>query len=311
MIAFISNFASRIRYIAYLLSAPSELVTYVLRCPSIGRFVSDEKAITILYQIRFGKKINLKNPKTFNEKVLWLTLNDRKNVYSKMVDKYEAKQFILDAIGGNLTPDTYQVCNSFDEIDFSNLPSRYVIKTTHDSGSVILVTEKSPLDLAKAKHVIERSLRNNYFWFSREWVYKNVLPRVIVEEYIETDNLFPTDYKFYCFNGRPKMCLVVSGRESKAKMNFVDLKYDKLPFSKKRYSPSDILPEQPACWDEMIQYAKELSKNVPFLRVDFFCDSKGKCLVGELTFVPSSGLIPFDNPKHDRLIGEWLDLSNK
>lgn len=237
-------------------------------------------------------------------------MNDRKDVYSKMVDKYEAKQFILNAIGDNLTPDTYQVCNSFDEIYFSNLPSRYVIKTTHDSGSVILVTEKYPLDLAKARHVIERSLGNNYFWFSREWVYKNVPPRVIVEEYIETDNLFPTDYKFYCFSGKPKMCSVVSGRESKAKMNFVDLKYNKLPFSQ-RYSSSDILPEQPACWDEMIQYAKELSKNVPFLRVDFFCDSKGKCLVGELTFVPSSGLIPFDNPKHDRLIGEWLDLSNK
>lgn len=201
-----------------------------------------------------------------------------------------------------------QICNSFDEIDFSKLPQRYVIKTTHDSGSVVLVTELRPLEKERAQRIIERSLKNNYYWFSREWVYKNVPHRVIVEEYIETDNIFPADYKFYCFNGIPKMCAVVSGRESKVKMDFVDLRYNRFPF-RQRYDISTVIPPQPACWNEMIEYASKLSSNIPFLRVDFFCNKADRCLVGELTFVPSSGLIPFDNHNNDMEIGQWLDIT--
>ena len=233
-----------------------------------------------------------------------------------MADKYEAKLFVnnrlkdlykeIDRIE-NITPKTLQICKSFDDINFKILPSRYVIKTTHDSGSVILVSEDRPLIYNQAKQIIERSLKNNYYWYSREWVYKNIVPRVIVEEFIETISLFPVDYKFYCFNGTPKMCAIISGREGKPKMDFVNLKYERLPY-KQRYNNSERLPVKPKCWNEMINFSEELSKDIPFLRVDFLSKKNGDCLVGELTFYPSSGLIPFDNPEHDIEIGKWLKL---
>lgn len=284
----------------------------LLRSKFPGHYLSDRFVIKSLFRLRFGETINLDSPRTFNEKILWLTLNDRKDIYTKMADKYEAKLFVERVLGGgnSLTPKTFQICGSFDEIDFDSLPLRYVVKTTHDSGSVVIVTECKPMNKIIARKKIERSLKNNYYWFSREWVYKNIPPRVIVEEYIETDNIFPTDFKFYCFNGVPKMCAVVSGRESKAKMDFVDLMYERLPF-RQRYENSTIIPLQPKCWPTMIKIAAKLSHNVPFLRVDFFCDNLGRCLVGELTFVPSSGLIPFDNPDNDKEIGKWLDIKKQ
>lgn len=299
----------RIEFLVSLLCSPHKLAEYATRNKYTRRFISDRSAIEILYKNRFGRKINLENPTTFNEKLLWLTLNDRNPQYTKMVDKYEAKDYISKCLGKDtLTPHTLQICKSFEDIDFGSLPSRYVIKTTHDSGSVVIVTKALPLNFEKAKTIIKKSLKNNYFWYSREWVYKNVEPRVIVEEYIETDNLYPTDFKFFCFNGNPVMCAIITGRDSKAKMDFVDLRYNRQPISQ-RYENSKILPPPPSCWEDMIMFSTKLSKDIPFLRVDFFCDKAGNCLVGELTFTPSSGLIPFDNAETDLILGNKLDIT--
>lgn len=313
---------AKVKTILHLLSHPQQLIELMLHSAFPGCLLSDAKAISLLYRRRFGKRINLKSPQTFNEKLLWLTLHDRRPEYSEMVDKYAAKDYIKHKLqshtelsnrvngGGKwVVPNVLQVVEHFDEIDFDTLPEKFVIKTTHDSGSVVVCTDKTKINMASSKRMMERSLKNNYFWFSREWAYKNVPPRILVEEYVETERTYPTDFKFYCFNGTPKMCAIIHGREKAHPfMDFVDLHYNRLPIAQ-RYQNSERLEEQPGAWELMIAIAGILSKDIPFIRVDFFCDKYNNCVIGELTLTPVSGLIPFDNPDVDRKLGDWLDIS--
>ena len=173
------------------------------------RWMSDSMCLRCMYWARMKKKLNLKNPQTFNEKLQWLKIHDRKPIYSTMVDKYEAKQYVADLIGEEYVIPTLGVWDSFDEIDFATLPNQFVLKCTHDSGGLVVCEDKSKLDLQAAKEKLERSLKREYYWGGREWPYKNVKPRIIAEKYMqdsETNEL--RDYKFFCFSGEAK-CLKI------------------------------------------------------------------------------------------------------
>lgn len=189
------------------------------------KWIPDDTYLRLAYRIRMGKKLNLDHPRTFNEKLQWLKLYDRKPEYTTMVDKYEAKQWVASRIGEEYIIPTLGIWDHFDEIDFDALPNQFVLKCTHDSGGLVICRNKATLDKEKAKKKLDHCLRNNYFWGMREWPYKNVKPRIIAEKYMEdsagraellddksTYNGL-TDYKFFCINGKPRFVYVSRGFE--------------------------------------------------------------------------------------------------
>lgn len=271
--------------------------------------LTDKMYIKTRYKLVFNKKINLKNPTTFNEKLQWLKLYDRNPEYTKMVDKYEAKEYVSNIIGKKYIIPTLGVWKNFEDIDFSKLPNQFVLKCTHDSGGLVICKDKSKLNINEAKRKITKSLKKNYFYAEREWPYKNVKPRVIAEKYIEDETGALKDYKVYAFNGQCDYVMVCVDRE-KNETKFIY--YDKNWNIKKEFSKDgikygdDIKIKKPKNLDKMFEFAEVLSKNIPFVRVDFY-ESNGKLYFGELTFYPSAG---FDNTR-TKECQEYLDKKLK
>lgn len=270
----------------------------------------DKLYLRISYWHKLGKKLNLSNPCTFNEKLQWLKINDRNPKYTTMVDKYEAKQYVAERIGSEYIIPTIGLWNSFDEIDFSALPEQFVIKCTHDSGGLIICRDRKQLDINNAKVKVENSLRTNYYYNEREWPYKNVLPRLIAEEYIESStskSLY--DYKFYCFNGEPKYLYVSTGLEdhTTARVSFLTLDWEFAPFGRSDYLEFKELPKKPTQFKQMIDIAKKLANGTKFLRVDLY-EVDGKIYFSELTFSPCGGMMPFKPEEYDKILGDMLQL---
>lgn len=272
--------------------------------------IPDKLYLKLKYRIYMGKKLNLKNPSTFNEKLQWLKLYDRNPLYTKLVDKYEVREFIKEKIGEEYLIPILGVYNGFHEIDFSKLPDKFVIKCNHDSGGIVICKDKNNFDLESARKKIEWSLNHNYFYNSREWPYKNVKPKIIIEEYMEDNETHELiDYKFMCFNGEPKIIFSCTERfsEEGLKITFFDKSWSKLPFER-HYPSSKKKVKKPYNFDKMIEFARCLSNSIPFVRVDFY-EINGKLYFGELTFYPGSGLEEFTPLKWDYKIGNMIDLS--
>lgn len=177
-----------------------------LRAKGVLDNIPDDIYLKIMYRVWMGKKLNLDNPQTFNEKLQWLKLHDHNPQYTNMVDKYEAKELVSNRWGSDLVIPTLGVWNRYDEINFDSLPDSFVLKCTHDSGGLVLVKDKKAMNHESAKKKIECSLRTNYYNCWREWPYKNVAPRIIAEPYMDglNDNGL-IDYKIMCFNGEVKL----------------------------------------------------------------------------------------------------------
>lgn len=277
------------------------------------KWIPDKQFLHLIYYCRQGKRLDLKNPKTFNEKLQWLKLYDRKPIYSTMVDKYEAKNYVAERIGAEYTIPTYGVWDSFDEIDFDALPDQFVLKCTHDSGGLVIVRDKKKLDKKAAKAKIEKSLKTNYYYHGREWSYKNVKPRILAEIYMEDDSGNGLrDYKFYCFSGVPKFLYISEGLEdhSTAHISFVTCDWQLAPYERSDYRPFDVLPPKPTRFDLMLKLAAKLSQGTDFLRVDLY-EVNGQVYFSELTFFPCGGVMPFKDEKHDLELGELLLLTKK
>lgn len=274
--------------------------------------LDDENFIKIIYHFKMKKKLDLNNPKSFNEKLQWLKLYDRKDIYTTMVDKYAVKKYVADIIGEEYIIPTLGIYNSFDEIDFDELPNQFVIKCTHDSGGLVIVKDKSKLDVELAKKKINKSLKSNYYYQGREWPYKNVKPRIIAERYmIDKKENELKDYKFFCFNGKVKFFKVDFDRFTNHHANYYDVELNLLPFGEKNYLPDRekkiIIPDN---INEMIDLAEKLSKNITFVRVDFY-NVNGKIYFGEMTFYPASGFGKFEPDEWDEKIGDMLELPIK
>lgn len=272
-------------------------------------WIGDELFLRIAFLIRMGKILNLKNPRTFSEKLQWLKLFDHNPEYTQMVDKCEAKKYVSAIIGENYIIPTLGVWDNADEIEFEKLPNQFVIKCTHDSGGLILCKDKSTLNFDKAKKKLNKCLKNNYYWGNREWPYKNIRPRIIAEKYMsEGVDEDLKDYKFFCFNGDPKYCQVISDREKRMSIDFFDGMWNHLDFHEPRIFPfSEESIKCPANFDEMKRLAKVLSKDMPFIRVDFY-EINGKVYFGELTFFPTSGMGGFKPEKWDYIFGSMIKL---
>jgi len=258
-----------------------------------------------------GKKLNLDNPKTFNEKLQWLKLYDRNPLYTTLVDKYAVRQYIKDTIGEEyLIPLVGGPWKTFDEIDFDALPDQFVLKCTHDSGGLVICRDKSKLDKEKARRKIEKCLKTNYYYGNREWPYKNVPPQIIAEKYM-TDTLTAElrDYKFFCFDGMVKALFIATERANETeetKFDFFDENFQHLPFTNGHPNAAK-LPEKPKRFELMKELAAKLSKGIPHVRVDFY-EVDEKVYFGELTFFHWSGLVPFNPPEWDQKVGDWITL---
>ena len=271
--------------------------------------ISDEKMLKSIYKVAYNKELNLNNPQTFNEKLQWLKLYNRKKIYTKMVDKYEAKKFVSERIGNECIVPTLGIYEKFSDIDFKKLPNKFVMKCTHDSGGLVICKDKLSLNYKKAKKRIMNSLKRNYYYASREWPYKNVKPRILIEKYLENSNEELIDYKFFCFNGIPKVVLVCSERYTSDNMceTWFDSSWNLLDIVESNHRVNPNI-QKPINFEKMKGYCKKLSKGIPFLRVDFY-EVNGKVYFGELTFFPASGFERFSPESWNLKLGQMIDLN--
>ena len=259
------------------------------------RIIPDRAYIQMYYFAHFKKFCNLKNPKTYNEKLNWLKLHDKNPIYTRIV----GDQYIIPTLG---------VWDNFDDIDFDELPQQFVLKCTHDSEGLVIVKDKDKLDKEMAKNKIESALKQNFFYIGREWPYKNVKPRIIAEKYME-DHIDGEvrDYKFFCFDGEPKAMFVASDRASdNVKFDYFDLNFNHLDI-KQKYPHAEQPLRKPVTFEKMIELSKVLSKGFPHVRVDFY-EVDGQLYFGELTFYHFSGFMPFEPNKWDKIFGDWIKL---
>ena len=273
---------------------------------------SDEKYLKKLYKFSIGRELNLERPQTFNEKLQWLKLYNRRPEYTQMVDKFAVKEYIANIIGEEYIIPTLGVYDKAEEIDFDELPDQFVLKCTHDSGLALICKDKTKFDRKDAIKKLNKSLKRNYYWWSREWPYKNVQPRIIAEKYMIDDTVKELrDYKFFCFNGRVELYKVDYDRFVNHRANYFTREGEILPFGEETYPPDSNKDIQiPNTISQMISIADKLSGNLgPFARVDLY-SANDKIYFGEITFFPSAGFGRFTDPKWDRKLGDLMRLNS-
>lgn len=297
--------------IKYYKDNPRILMSVVLN--HLGPYIkNDELFIRLKWKLCMDYPLNIKNPQTFNEKLQWLKLNDRKSIYTTMVDKYEAKKYVGNIIGMEHIIPTIAVYDRVEDIDFDSLPDQFVMKCTHDSGGIVICKDKSKLDKVSVLKRLNYYLHRRYFWQNREWPYKNVRPRIIVEKYMEDDKTKDLrDYKFFCFDGVMKVLFIASERQSKeeTKFDFFDADFHHLNI-RNGHPNASVLPAKPENFEQMKLMAEKLSEHIPHLRVDFY-EVNGNVFFGELTFFHWSGFVPFEPKEWDMEFGRWINLPEK
>jgi len=234
-----------------------------------GNEFSDEEYIRCLWSVYFGYEIDLEHPRTFNEKIQWLKLYDRNSNYKKMVDKYEAKKYAKEVIGKNHIIPTIGIYDSVEEIDFQSLPEKFVMKGTHDCRSVVLCEDKKNMDMDSVKKNLNDALKKNHYYTFREWAYKEVKPRIIVEKYMEDENQKDglIDYKFYCFNGKPQVIYVASNSSNKAiaKGIYLTLDWNIAPYERTDWNAFNKYPKNLRCCQRCFGFRKNYQKNLSLL----------------------------------------------
>lgn len=275
----------------------------------MSKIIPDRLYISLIYFHHFHKFSNLKNPKTFNEKLQWLKLYDRRPEYSTMVDKYRAKEYVARIIGDEYIIPTIGVWNSVDEIDWDSLPNQFVLKWNHDSGSIVICKDKTKLDRNKAILRLRKNEHSSGYWYGREWPYKNVKPCIIAEQYmVDESGTELKDYKFFCFAGKVRCMKVDFGRFKDHHANYYDTEMNLLPFGEANLPPVyNHAIEKPRNFEIMVKLAEKLSVGIPFIRVDFY-NINGKIYFGELTLYPASGFGRFTSNEWDYKIGDMIDL---
>lgn len=273
------------------------------------KFLPPEFYIKIYYEYYTGKPLNLKSPVEFNEKIQWLKVYYKPELLTKLVDKYEVRDFIKNKIGETYLTELIGVYKSYDEIDFNKLPQQFVLKGTHGSNYNLIVKDKTQLNKAKVRQLVNKWLGRNYYYRGGlEWAYKNVPPRVIAEAFMKDEkNEDLPDYKFFCFNGLPKMVQIDLGRQDHHTRVFYDLSWNKLPITKGKIPMYQGNVDKPETLDEMSKLAKVLSESFPFARVDFF-SVNGNTKFGEITFYPGDGRTEFYPEKYNTYFGDLMRL---
>lgn len=269
----------------------------------------DEKFLAKKFKYAFGRKINLDNPKTFNEKLQWIKLYDRKPIYTTLVDKYAVKKYVADIIGDEYIIPTLGVWDRFEDIDFDSLPEQFVLKCNHNSGGLVICKNKKNLDYEASRARINASLKKNYYYSAREWPYKDVRPCILAEKYMEDAGRdFLPVYKIFCFGGNPHIIQTIQNdKQPNESIDYFDTDWNLLNL-KQNYPNSEAPLPKPKKLDEMLELAKKLAGNAPpFIRVDFY-EVNGKLYFSEFTFFSDAGFAKFDPPEWDIKLGELIKL---
>lgn len=271
--------------------------------------MSDEEYLSRKYQLYFGQKLNLQNPQTFNEKLQWLKLYNRKPEYTMMVDKYKVREYIAQELGEEYLIPLLGVWDDPDEIDFDALPDQFVLKCNHNSGlGMCICKDKSKLDISKVKAELRKGLKQDYYLTGREWPYKDVPRKIIAEKYMVDDSGDLKDYKFYCFDGAMKFVMINSDRntDKPTRADYFDQDFNWLDFTW-GYSHAEVHPQKPDQFEKMVAITEKLSKGLPHIRVDLY-DCNGQIYFGELTFFDGSGFDKIEPLEWDYKIGKMLKL---
>lgn len=258
--------------------------------------IEDKIYLEKLFKATMGYPLDLENPKTFNEKLQWLKLYNRKPEYTILVDKYKVREYIANKIGEEYLIPLLGVWDDPDDIDFDTLPNQFVLKCNHNSGlGMCICKDKDSLDISKVRSDLRKGLKQDYYLTGREWPYKNVPRKIIAEKYMidSSDTNEFTDYKFFCFDGYVDCVMVCLDRSSgNTKFYFFDEEWNLKRHNKRgQEAPENFTIPKPFCMDDMFEIASQLSKGIPFVRVDLY-QSNNQIYFGEMTFYPDSG---FDN----------------
>ena len=290
----------------------SEIKQTVIR-KGVLRIIPDPIYLKVLYRAKMGRKLDLKNPLSYTEKLQWLKLYNRNDLYTTLVDKYRVREYIKKQIGEKyLIPLVGGPWNKFEDIDFDTLPESFVLKTNHDSGGIIICKDKNLLNLDAAKRKINYSLRTNFYWRYREWPYKNVRPCIIAEKYMVDESGYELkDYKFFVFNGKVKALFTATDRMSDMDtcFDFFDRNFNHLPIVNGHQNAKQKI-EKPNKYEEMIAVAEQLGRDFSHVRIDLY-NIRGKIYFGEYTFFHFSGITPFEPREWDYKFGEWLTLPGR
>ena len=296
--------------LSYYKSHPGRMALRVL--DRFFTWLPDKLYLRLKFRFAMGRKLNLKDPRTFNEKLQWLKLYGRRPIDTLLSDKYAVKGFISKTIGEQYVIPLIGVWDKFDDIDFNQLPDKFVLKCTHDSGGLIVCKDKKNLDIESARKMFNKSLKTDYYVYSREKAYRDIPRRILAEEYKEDSKTGELrDYKFFCFDGVPRALFIASDRQIKGeetKFDFFDINFNHLPFTN-GHPNAKVMPEKPVCFDEMKALAAKLSEGIPHVRVDFY-EVDGHVYFGEMTYSHWGGMTPFVPEEWDYIFGSWIKLPN-
>lgn len=275
-----------------------------------GFLFSDRKFLELRYLLENKERLNLNEPKTFTEKIQWLKLYNRKPEYVMMVDKFEAKKYVASLIGEKYIIPTLGIWDKFEDIDFSKLPDRFILKATHSSHASIVCKDKRTFDIYDARKKFHRFLKTNPYIYCREWAYKNVKPRIIAEQFMANKGEKDlTDYKFFCFNGEPRYCQVIRDRSENETIDFFDTEWRHQEFTGLNpVAKTGLNPvAKPTDYSRMLKIASRLSEGMPFVRIDLY-EINGKIYFGEITFYPAAGFGTFTPKEWNRKLGDMIQL---
>lgn len=288
-----------------------------LKIAPIAYNVSPKFATKLLFLFSMKKRLNLKNPITFNEKLQWLKLYWQDPRVVQCADKYELRGYVEKKQMSNLLNPIFGIYERVSDIPFENLPNKFAMKGTHGSGYNLICKDKSKLNIEEARKIAQEWLESRFAYVAAEIHYDKMKPRIIIEEFIEgIDGETVSDYKIFCFNGKPHVTMVCEGRDEnvRPKYYFYNNEWDLVPYNNdsKQLIDKNINKhkEVPKSFNDMIKYAEILSEPFPFVRVDFY-ESKGKPILGEMTFFPCGGIDSRLDPKVDLEMGQLIKLPNK
>lgn len=272
-------------------------------------FKDDETVIRKRYKAVFGRELNLENPKTFNEKIQWRILKDRKDIYTQLADKYLVRDYVKEKIGEEYLIKLLGVYERAEDIDYDKLPNKFVLKCNHDSGSVIICKDKSTFNKKEANRKLNFFLKRNFYYMTREWHYKNINPLIICEEFLEENGKAPKDYKFHIFNSSKDTNIFIQcdvDRFDGHKRAMFDEKWNLCSFLLRHKNPTQ-LPKEPKKFNEMKKLALKLSEDYEAIRIDFY-EVNEKIYFGEITFTPGAGIESFYPDEWDYKLGELREI---
>lgn len=301
-----------LKKIVKALKKPYLILQYLTGKEFIARLFPDKLFLRMRYRIIIGKRLNLDNPQTFNEKLQWLKLYNRNPKYTKMVDKYDVRAYIAEKIGEEYLIPLIGVWDTPDKINFDVLPNQFAMKCNHNSGrGTVICKDKAKLDIEKVKKGLRKGLKQKYFYHGREWPYKNVKPRIIAEKFIKEENVKTSEslvvYKVFCFNSEPKIIQVIQNdKRPNESIDYFDAEWNLLDL-KQNYPNSENHIEKNELLEEMLELSHKLSEGTPFLRVDWYM-TNSRLYFSEFTFYSDCGFAKFAPEDWDDKLGELIKL---